>query len=137
MSEDHSNARMFPANDAMRPCYVPFHPEDITIDDAGWLWVDDEWVLVMMREHGEKTYLVFPEHDDHPEDFEWEDANLYKGYPYMPAPKPAIHPGKRDLLEVRISMGHGLSTAIAMGKLKEAAELQMQVMALLLKDEKL
>lgn len=122
---------MTPANDEHLPAHVGFAPDEMVVDEAGWLWWEDEWHLVTMYEDGDKTFIVFIAPGDQPGDFDWQDAELYAGCPYMPACRPAIHPGHCDLLEVRVSMARGFSTSCAIGKPDHAKAMQNAVMNLI------
>lgn len=114
------------------PVFMTFDPDTTADDELGWLWDPDaeEWRLVAMwppESPLDDCCLVFIEPGMDPEDYFSRDAEDYRGRPWMPVCAPAIHPGKSDLLEVRVSLPAAASIAYAFGTPADAERVRKLV----------
>ena len=96
--------------------HKPYDPEAM-IGETGWLWLTDgpmgaEWRLMVTVEpdgpDGPLCARFIADGDEFDPEAELEDAERYRGKPWVSCSAPTCEPGKADLLEVTIRRGGAL-----------------------------
>lgn len=79
------------------------------VDEVGWIWVDDDWLLCLTYDHyGTLMATTFDQ-------CEWQafpsrsPAEKFKGLPYMSAIRPSSRPDAALQVDIHISGGASLS----------------------------
>lgn len=102
------------------PVWTAFDPDTIDDDALGWIWHSGEWHPVKVDPTRERLAIVFVAPGSDAELCDWQSADLYKGFPYIPAHKPSVTPHECDALEVHVSLPGGGSYALAYAEVDKA-----------------
>lgn len=130
------------------PCWTPYDPDSV-IGEFGWLHMPDgvlgpEWQLICTVElapieEAERIetaplYARFIDSGEELHDDELEEADRYRGLPYLSVTEPGIVPGACDQLEIRLRIENGASIATVFGDPETAGRVQQLAITLMRED---
>ena len=92
---------------------TPYDPDDC-VGTFGWLWMgeepDGDWTLVVtFDDDGTLAVTGWSMDDAYADTTPQYDADLFRGYPYLPLSAPACDPGAGLLVTIHLPSGASLS----------------------------